>query len=165
MEVSEIVIGAIPKLDVIEWLKNPDHFPSPRVVKDKFLESDAESMFINVLDIFDEFGCAITHKFKFHGTAIYYVEDQDWLDENTGTTKAVVSTVIPHVDELLPEDMEHIMRAIIEGCKYYFNDTLQTTNDAQVANLFYQRYWQKKQELVNTFPTQVFSCPSKRTWL
>jgi len=57
------------------------------------------------------------------------------------------------------------MSAVIEGCKYYINDTFASHTDAQVANVFYQRYWQKKQQLLNQYPSQIFAIQGKRTWL
>ncbi len=165
VELSAVTIGAVPQQDIIEWMQNPTYFPDPSIKKTQYVESDAESMLVNVLDIFDYLGRTVTKKFKYHGTSTYYVENETWLKENDKRTFAVTCSVIPHIDELLPEDLQTIMSTIIEGCKYYFNDTLQGQSDAQVANLFYQRYWQKKQALVNQFPTQIISVASNRSWV
>jgi len=166
-EVSAVTIGSISREGILDWFEETGGqygLPDPDVTKTTYTESEAESMFVDLLDIFDESGANKTFKFQYHGTAIYHVEDQDWLDENDDKFFGCVCTVIPHIDELLPEDIAYVMSAIIEGCKYHFADTLMTQEDAQVANLYYQRYWQKKQSLVNQFPTQVFSIKGRRVW-
>ena len=166
-ELQAVYIGGTPDIRIKNWLKGGE-FPSPIVLKDKFLESDAQSTFIELVQISDISLKRWTHKFNFTGTADYIVTDTDWLEENDGAKMLAIVKVKPHIDELLEEDIDIVLPCIIEGSKYYFANTLQSTTDSQVANLYYQRYWYKKKELVNAFPTTVFTIRNDketRKWL
>ncbi len=164
VELAAVTIGEPSTSELIAFLQDPTNFPDPTIIKDVFVETDGESMFINLLDVFDENGVCISPLFHNHGAASYYVYNDEWLKDNDGVTKAFTASVIPQIDELLPEDLAYIMSTIIEGCKYYYNDTFASASDAQVANIFYQRYWQRKQALINQFPTKIFSIPGKKSW-
>ena len=164
-ELSSVYIGEVSDNELINFLKDPTNFPDPEINKTTFIESSGKSEIVKVMDIFDEEGKSVNHKFHYHGIANYFVEDQLWLDENDGKYFAFVAAVKPHITEILPEDISIIMSAVIEGCKYYINDTFASHTDAQVANVFYQRYWQKKQQLLNQYPSQIFAIQGKRTWL
>ncbi len=163
VELQSVTINPYTPEDIIEFLETGE-WQDPEVIKTEFIEDAAQSTFVDLLDIFDENGYSIREKFKYHGTAQYYCLDDDWRKEEDNVGKAFVASVVPHIDELLEEDMLIIMPAIIEGCKYYFNDTFASTNDAQVANLYYQRYWQKKQALIDQHPTQLISTGGNYRW-
>jgi len=168
VELQTVTIGDISDEDILDFIMNPVDLPDPNVDKEVFVEEDAQSMLVSVLDIFDDKGYCISDKFDYHGTSIYYANDIDWLKEKDGVNMAFVAQVIPHPNELLPEDVHYIMPSVIEGCKYYFNDTFQSGNDVQVGNFYYRRYYAKTEELRNLFPTKVISRKSfKRiaTWL
>ena len=164
IELEAVSIQAYTPEDIIEFIK-AGAWSNPEIDKTVFVERDGQSMFIDLLDVYDEFGHYITDKFQYHGTAQYYCLDNQWRKDNEGVGKCFVASVIPQIDEILQEDIHEIMHTIIEGCKYYFNDTFGSGDDAQVANLYYQRYWQSKQALINKHPTQIFAIGRSKAWL
>jgi hypothetical protein len=73
------------------------------------------------------------------------------------------SVICPDLDEIREEDIHRIMPAIIAGVKYYIMDTMHGQDDAQIANLYYQRYYAKLNQLINDYPTQLMSKRSFNT--
>jgi len=164
IELESVAIEPYTPEDIIDFITSGE-WKDPIVDKTTFVEDEGQSLFIDLLDIYDEYGRIITDKFQYHGTAQYYCLNDIWRRENEGVGKCFVASVVPHIDEILQEDIHSIMSAIIEGCKYYFNDTFGSGDDAQVANLYYQRYWQSKQALINKHPTQIFAIGRSKAWL
>jgi len=164
IELESVTITPYSVQDIIEYISGGE-YKDPEVNKVNFIEDPGQSKFLDLIDIFDEYGMSIYDKFEYHGTAEYYCLNQTWLKSNDGKPKAFTAAVVPAVDEILEEDIITIMPSIIEGCKYYFNDTFTGQNDIQVANVFYQRYWQKRQQLINQYPTQVISKGRNKQWL
>ena len=115
-ELSSVYIGDISDQDLIDFLADPTDIPSPEINKTTFIEDTAKSSIIKLMDIFDEAGKSVNHKFHYHGISNRFVEDQNWLDENDGKNFAFVAAVKPRLTELLPEDLSTITSAIIEGC-------------------------------------------------
>ncbi len=150
--------------DQIEDFFDTLTLPNPEIDKDLFIEGDGKSTFLAVMDIFDNTGMEVTNKFKYHGTSEYLCEDEEWRREHDLEQFAYTAAVIPHIDEMLPDTLRIITTAVVQGAKYYNSDTLEGQVDAQVANIYYQRYWQKRQELINRYPTQVFSAGLNKQW-
>lgn len=165
IELQDVFIHDLTPEQIWEYVKTGE-WQDPEIDKEEFVEENGISAPIGVMDIYDETGHSISHRFKWHGGSQYYCYDEAWLEENDGVTMAFVAYVNPDLDELRDEDIVTITPAIIEGCKYYFFNTFTTkTDDSGVANLYYTRYFQKKQNLIDMFPTQMSSMKGNRTWL
>lgn len=180
-ELSGVTIGSFNQDDIIDWMNlNTDtEWPSPEIMKTEFDENDCRdsgeepgpntlvlptecnTLFIGLLDIYDAYGVSIMDMFREHGNSQYFVYDEQWLAQEDGVMKSFTASVVPDIDELLQEDLAIIMSTIIEGCKYYIANTFQAPTDSQVANLYYQRYWKKKEELSDQFPTVTYSIPDR----
>ena len=161
VELQDVVIGTPDRSEMIKFLLSGS-FPTPNVQKTQFVESDAMSYMLDLLDIFDANGMSVTDKFQYHGTTQYYCLDKYWRKDNDTKTFCFTASVSPHIDEINPEDLLIIMDAVIEGVKYYAANTLQTVEDGQVANIYYQRFFSKQQNLIDRYPTQIFSIMSPK---
>jgi len=155
LELEAVSIGDIPQELVTAYLAVGGEIPSPDV--HKVLYPGTYNIPLELLDIYDEDGYSIVNKFHYAGTSERICYDENWLKDNNGKYKAFTMSVIPNVQELRSEELAVITGCIIEGCKYYFSNTYESTTDGQLTNLYYQRYWQKKQALINQFPTKIFA--------
>ena len=165
-ELSAISMSPITDKQIADACAN-NTLPSPVVNKELFIEWEGQSNYIDILDIFDENGRSVFDQFYFHGTSEYFCENDEWRKENENKQFVYVATVIPNIDELLPNDLREISSTVIQGVKYYNSDTLESQGDTQVSNIFYQRFWSKMNGLVDKRPTQVFSVAStkrERIW-
>jgi len=153
-ELENVYIGGITDIAIKAMLLGRDTWPNPITVKKEF-EETAMSSYLSADAIFDPDLRNVMNKFKYTSTNIYIVKDQQWLEDNDGVEMALIYTVIPNLEEMQPEHINMIEHIIIEGCKYYVANTLGSGDDANIANLYYQRFWQKKQDLINSYPTKV----------
>ena len=159
-ELSAVTIEALTA-EQIDSFYDTLVLPNPVTTQTTYIEVDAQSTYVNLLDIFSEEGESCMHKFKYKGTSEYICFDDEWRSENDLKQFVFVAAVIPHPDELTQTIISKVTSAIIQGVKYYNSDTLEGQADAQVANIYYQRYWQKRQELINNSPTHIFSVPNR----
>lgn len=166
-ELTAVTIEPLDNADLLKFLAT-GVFQDPTVDQDTFIEVTAMSEFIKTLAIYDETGRSVSEMFQYQGSSIYMVHDPEWLKQNDNKNFAYLAIVKPDIDELLPTDINTITSTVIQGCKFYFNDTMQSSTDAQVANLYYQRYFNAMQALQDRFPTKVFGYKStvvRNQWL
>jgi hypothetical protein len=154
-ELENVYIGGIPDVRLIEMFLKKEKFPDPLVIKKNFIEGDFMTYF-GLMGIYDSDITSILDKFHNSGVSTYVVSDTEWLEEHDGENMVALTFGCPKIDEIPPEEIQVITSCVVEGAKYYFANTLQSTADAQVSNLFYQRYWNKKKELISMYPTQAF---------
>lgn len=160
-ELVSVTIGEHTREELLTYLTEYEVFPSPLVTK--VTENDTiKSKFINVISMTGDDGRNISDYFQYFGSSQYKLYDEMFREENDGMHCIFTAQIIPDVEELLPEDLEVIAPAIITGCKFYFNDSMMSADDAQVANLFYRRYYAKIQELINLKPTHAVGFNSVR---
>ncbi len=70
-----------------------------------------------------------------------------------GVEKAIAVISFEPDPALITADIEkRIKPAIIAGLKFFANDIYNDKDDAAVANVFYQRYFSAKRELINKYP-------------
>lgn len=165
-ELSTVTIGTITEEQVSNFYSTME-LPSPPVDKTEY-EEDQKSIFIQLLEIYNNDNVSCLSRFHFKGNSEYLCPDDYWREENDDEQLVFSATIVPHIDEIPEEVLSKILSAIIQGVKYYNSDNLEGQVDAQVANIYYQRYWHRRQELINRYPTQVFSFMSpkiKRRWL
>ena len=155
LEVQSITIGSVTSDSVLSYMQTYDTFPSPTVSTTTF--ANTKNVPLELMDVYDENGYSIINKFHYSGTSERICNDAKWLEDNHAIDKAFVMSVVPDIQELRSEELSVITACIIEGCKYYFSNTYESTPDGQITNLYYQRYWQKKQLLINQFPTKIFA--------
>jgi hypothetical protein len=152
-EPTEIYISAPPPEEILKFLSTGE-LPDPTVTKDLQIE-DATSLLIDVVSIIDDEGYNISSKFKHSGSSYYYVTDTEWLELYDDRNCVFVANVVPDIDELAPEDLVIISKAVVAGSKFYITDRMQSPNDLQSTNYNYQRYYQATEGLKKLFPTYV----------
>ena len=166
-ELENVYIGGFTDLQMKLFLMGREEWPDPLTFKRTFNEQEFMTFF-GVLGLYDEYVRNIMDKFHHTSTSVYMVTDEQWLEDNDGKQMVAMTYGLPKVDELLNEELTMITSCVIEGCKYYFANTLQSATDAQVSNLFYQRYWYKKKELIDQYPLyapQITSQTKDNKWL
>ena len=155
-ELENVYTGGFLPWDLVDFIKNPEgEWPDPWTIKKTFIEEEFMKTF-GVIGIFDENVRSVMDKFHNTGTVQFVVRDEFWLERNDGKTFAALIYGLPKINEMPDELLNIITSCVIEGCKYYFANTLQSTADTQISNLFYQRYWYKKKELMDMYPTNTF---------
>jgi len=166
LEASSITIGGVTQESILDFLAGGENLPSPEIITSVFDATD--HIPLEILDIYDSDGYSITNYFHYEGTTERVCYDEAWLKEHNEETMAFTASVVPDIQELREEELAIVTTAIIEGCKYYFSNTFESTNDGQITNLYYQRYWTKIQALINQFPSRIFahkqSKKSRRRW-
>jgi len=115
-----------------------------------------DHMILDVNDIFDTEGKSITERFTFLSGYNYRNKLFDEkIDKVEPYQAAAVISFVPD-PKIIDEDIERRIRpAIIAGLKYFANDIYNDTDNAQVANLYYQRYFAAKRELINKYPVSA----------
>jgi hypothetical protein len=161
-EPSEITFADPDFKEIIEFIANGE-FPTP--ITEKKLEiEEAKSSFIDLLDIFDEYGCSVMHKFEERGSSYYFCYDKEWRYLNDDRKFVFAAWVTPDINELHHEDLLVIAPTIIAGCKFYINDLLHSSADVQATNYDYMRWFNGKKQLMDKFPTAVYSTKEDRRW-
>ena len=166
-ELENVYVGYIPDIAIKAMLLGRDEWPKPITIKKTF-EEEAQSKYLSAINVFDSNVRSVFDKFKFTSTALYIVEDNEWLEDHDGEEMILLYAIMPDINELLEEDLMLLDHVIIEGCKYYLANTLQSADDNQVSNLYYQRFWQKKKELIDMYPQHTFFKQSEtkdKKWL
>ena len=77
--------------------------------------------------------------------------DEAFIVDDAKKAIAIVSFE-PDLSAIPPELERRIKPAIIAGLKFFGNDIYNDQENAAVANLFYQRYFAAKRELINKYP-------------
>jgi hypothetical protein len=143
------------------------NYIAPTIEVEKELEVDPnESEFLYLLDVVDKDLQSKMDQFSYIGSDYYMCKDESWralVDPliKTGTEYydnnfIFIANVIPALDELDYSDIDKFFDALVEGCKYYLANTMQSANDSQVSNLFYMRFYKKKEDIINRFDNKVF---------
>jgi hypothetical protein len=162
-EPGNIVLGDITPGDLAEFISNGVF---PEIPVDKNLEVDPyQSQFLDLLDIFDEDGNSVLDKFEERGSSYYFVYDEEWRKKNDDKRFVFSGWVKPDINELHDEDLSIILHTVIAGCKFYVNDTLHSPEDTGATNYDFMRWFQGKENLMNRFPTSVYSTRENNRWL
>jgi hypothetical protein len=149
-------------VEIIQFINNGE-IPDIAVEKELLVE-DAQSQFIDLLDIFDERGMSVLHKFEERGSSYYFCYDETWRMINDGKSFAFSGWVKPEISELHNEELTILLPTIISGCKFYVNDILHGVTDTQATNYDYMRWFNNKKSLMDKFPTLVYSTKENTRW-
>jgi hypothetical protein len=159
-ELSSVTIGSYSQDQIKDFLSTSE-FPSPPVEK-VIEEETAKNKLLNVINIFDDEIREMRTEFRYLGTHQYKLYDESYREENDGMHCVFTAQIIPHIDELLPETIEMLSTAIIAGTQYYFLNTMNSADDVQISNVYYQRFYAKQLDLIDHMPTFVYGVQSTR---
>jgi hypothetical protein len=115
------------------------------------------TLWLGVINILDDEGYSISDIFTEEEKGVFTVgvyEDpivDRWLSNNDGKTIYFVRQVIPDIEMLDSRLQLIIMDALLEGMMYYTEGQIPTQVDAAVANTSYQRYYNARKQLKETF--------------
>ena len=138
-------------------------FPTIPVEKELEIEKE-QSQFLDLLDIFDEYGGSILDKFEERGSSYYFCYDEEWRELNDNKRFVFTAWVKPEVGELHDEELSILLPTLISGAKFYVNDTLHSPDDVQASNYDYMRWFQNKKLLQDRFPTVAYSTERNLQW-
>jgi len=162
-EPGNITLGDPSPGDIIKFISEGT-FPEILVNKNLEIET-AQSQFIDLLDLFDEKGFSVLHRFEERGTSTYFCYNDEWRKQNDLKRFVMAAWVRPDIAELHDEDLSIILTTVIAGCKFYINDILHSVEDTQATNYDFMRWFQNKQRLADRFPTTVYSTKVDGKWL
>lgn len=162
-EPTNIIIEEPPLEEIIDFIENGNF---PDIAVDKNLEVEPyQSQFFDLMDIYDENGDSVLSKFEERGSSYYFVYDEAWRKINDQKRFVFSAWIKPDVNELHDEQLSMILHTVIAGCKFYINDTLHSPDDTQATNYDFMRWFQGKEQLMNKFPTTVYSTKENYKWL
>jgi hypothetical protein len=162
-EPTKITFGTPTTNDILDFIANGNF---PEIPVNKELEVDPyQSQFIDLLDIFDKDGYSALNKFEERGTATYFCYDEVWRDLVDGEPFVFAGWIKPDINELHDEELSIILPVVIQGCKFFVNDTLHSSEDVQATNYDYMRYYQGKKQLQDRFTSAVYSIQESNKWL
>jgi len=165
VEITNITIGSFDFEDIMKIAKD-GCVPSLDTIEDEEFILD-ENMILDVNDIIDTSAKSIFKKFTFMQGYTYATcalpcettanadcdqpQDEAFYVNNDKKAIAIISFE-PDPDKITADIERRIKPAIIAGLKFFANDIYNDKDDAAVANLFYQRYFAAKRELINKYP-------------
>jgi hypothetical protein len=162
-EPTNITFGTPGRLEIIDFIAN-GNFPEIPVEKDLTIEP-YQSQFFDLLDIFNEDGYSTLNMFEERGGTTYFLYDEQFRNINDNKRFVFVGWIKPDISELHDEELSIIAPTVINGVKFYVNDTLHSPEDTQATNYDFMRWYQAKENLMNRFPTTVYSTREDKQWL
>jgi len=139
MSIEDILDGKFPTIDVTTAVKYPEH----------------KNMILDINGILDVKGKDASHKFQYLSGYNYLNKEYDPKPTTEPEHLAALISFTPSIDAIQEDVERRIKPAIIAGLKYFANDIYNDTDNAQVANLYYQRYFAAKRELINKYPVST----------
>jgi len=161
-EPTNITIGRVSPEDFEKFIET-GVFPEVPIEKE-FIDDPYRSHLIDVVDILDDEGYSISHKFEYRGGSYYYLTDSAYRRQADGKPFVFVATVIPDIGELPPMVLQTIFHSLVAGIKFYAYDTQQSTADTQSSNYNFLRWHQAKEELRNRFANYVRTKQRSNKW-